>query len=85
MLCNLLLTDPDNIPVGYGGLDTKPLSILLITILAILVTVIFACVIIQLNKKCNENKSTKFFTIGMIIVTIIICVIYILLCVYAVN
>lgn len=85
MLWNLLsnVVSPDNKPGISGGINIKPLLILLMAFLAILVTIVFACMIIYLYRRIHQGENTKVFTITMLIITIIICALQILMCTYA--
>lgn len=60
MIFNLLtdLTDPDNIPGGYGGIDIRPILTLVITIIAVSVTLVAAYIIYYLVKNC-DNEAIK--------------------------
>ena len=85
MIFNLLLSDPDNIADGYGGIDIQPILTLLITIIAITVTVITACIICYLYNNCNneEIKNKKWIKPTLIISAILIIILLVILCCFA--
>ena len=85
MILNLLtdLVDPDNIPDGYGGLDPRPLLTLAITIIAILVTIITTAIIYNLSKE--KQKECSWIRPTIIISDILICIILIIMCYFAVQ
>lgn len=85
MIWNLLdKVSPDNIPGAYGGINIQPLLIILMAFLAVLVTIIFACMITYLHKRCHKDENTKVFSITLAIITLIICTLQIIMCVYAI-
>ena len=88
MFLNLLLTDPDNVHgnyIGIGKASELPYYILAITAIAIIVTIVAACIINYLykNSKAAENKETGAITTIIISVSLAICLVLILLCVFA--
>ncbi len=77
MFLNLLLTDPDNVPDGYGGLDMQAVYAFYMALLGIIVTVIAACLIGYLYNKAYPNGKKQTVTTILVIATIIICVVFI--------
>lgn len=83
MLWNLLLVDPDNVPGGIGNSDTNSLLIILITAIAIIITICAGYIINKQHKQITklENRNGKAGSIGIWIITILICVLFITLCI----
>ncbi len=80
MIFNLLLTDPDNIPDGYGVPSTAPLWVILLAFIATIVTVCATYTIYKLYKKAYpESKSHTKILILIITVTLILIALYILI------
>lgn len=84
MLSNLLnvvsdLTDPDNTPSGYGGVDTAPLWVLFLACIATVITVVASYIIYKLYKKAfPQNKPTKILIL-LIVITLILITVYFVL------
>lgn len=87
MIYNLLLTDPDNIPDGYGGLDMRPIWTLVITIIAIAVIIISAYIIHYLykNSKNEEITNRKWIPYAVIATAVILTILLITFCCLAVK
>lgn len=89
MLLNLLntLTDPDNIPSGYGGLDMRPIWTLVITIIAIAVILVSAFIIHYLYKisKNEEITNKKWIPHAIIAIAVILTIVLITFCCLAVK
>lgn len=83
MILNLLLTDPDNVPDGYTKTDIRAVLPLLITIIAIAITVIMSAIIFHLCKE--KRKEKQWITPTIIIVDIIVCIILITMCNFALQ
>lgn len=74
MISNLLnsLTDPDNIPDGYSTIDIRFTLTIVITLIAVTVTLIAAYIIYYLYKNCNnETIKNKTWIKPTIIITAI--------------
>lgn len=83
MLYNLLLSDPDNIPDGIGGVDDQAMTTLIISIIIFLLLITLNGVIyMQLKEK--QKKYKYLFTL-MIIADVIICAVLIILCYFALK
>ncbi len=84
MIFNLLtdLTDPDNIPGGYGGIDIRPILTLVITIIAVTVILVSACIIYRLykNSKNEDITNKKWIPYAIIIITVALTILLIVLC-----
>lgn len=79
MIFSLLTVSPDNIPGGYGGLDTTQVLIFFLTAIAILITIIAACIIGYLyNRRDKERIPGKSWVKPVIAITNI-CIIIILI------
>ncbi len=89
MILNLLtdLTDPDDIPDGYGKTNVLPQLTLTITIIAIVITLISAFLIYYLYKHSkNENITNKeWIPIAIIIITVMLITLLIVFCYIALN
>ena len=83
MIFNLLtsLTDPNGIPSGYGSLKMGPLWTILITIIAIAITLISAYIIYYLVKNNNNEiiNNKKWIKPTIIITTIVLTILLIIL------
>ena len=85
MILNLLtdLTDPDNVAGGYSSLDARPLLTLAITIIAVLITIITTAIILNLSKE--KQKECSWIKPTIIITDILICIVLIIMCYFAVQ
>ncbi len=82
MISSLLTVSPDNIPDGYGGLDTTQVLILFLTVISVLITIIAACIIGYLyNRRDKERIPGKNWVKPVIAITnICILIILIVMC-----
>ncbi len=84
MIFNLLntLTDPDNIPDGYGGLDMRPIWTLVITIIAVAVILISAYIIYYLYKHSKNEEITdkKWIPYAIITTAVILTILLVVFC-----
>ena len=76
-MLNLLttLTNPDNIQDGYTTIDTRFILTIVITLLAIAITIVSAYIIYYLCKNChNETIKNKTWIKPTIIITAIVLI-----------
>lgn len=81
MIFNLLdRISPDNITDGYGSLDLAPIMALLLSICAIVITIISASLIYYFWKRTNSETLPykKGVGIGIIIVSVILITLFII-------
>lgn len=83
MIFNLLLTDPDNKPDGYGSVDTQGLFTWMLALLAIIATIVAAYIICKLYLKAYPDGNKKLVIIGTVLATIVLIVFYILFAYFA--
>lgn len=80
---NLLtdLTDPDNIPDGYTTIDTRFTLTIVITLIAVAITIISAYIIYYLYKNCNNEaiKNKTWIKPTIIITAIALTVLLVIL------
>ena len=83
MFLNLLLTDPDNVPDIIFQPNPNDFLPLLITAIALLVTICAGYIISKQHKQIAtlENRNGKAGSIGIWITTTLICILFISLCV----
>lgn len=81
MILNLLLTDPDNIPDIVIQPDPNGLLPLLITVIATIITICAGYIINKQHKQITklENRNGKAGSIGIWIITILVCILIIVL------
>lgn len=79
MIFSLLTVSPDNIPDGYGGLDTTQVLIFFLTVIAILITIIAACIIGYLYNRRDEERIPGKSWVKPVIAITNICIIIILI------
>lgn len=85
MILNILtdLRNPDNIPDGYSTTDMRAVLPLFITIIAIVITGIMSAIIFHLCKE--KRKDKQWITPTIIMVDIIVCIVLITMCYFALQ